>query len=46
MEMGNTGQIAQTNGNGAEVGINQICMGTFIINVFPFSHNVPSKICI
>ena len=37
---GNGNQIAQTNGNGNEtgMGIAQMVMGTFIINVFPFSH--------
>ena len=43
----NGNQIAKTNGNGREIGIAQMGIGTFIINVFPpLTHNFPFKICI
>ena len=35
-----------TNGNGTEMGIAQMGIGTLIINLFPFSHNFFSNICI
>ena len=43
---GNGNQIAYTNGNEMGMGIAQMGMGTLLINVFPFRHNFPSKICI
>ena len=43
---GNGNQIAYTNGNRTGMVLAQMIMGALIINVFPFSHNFPSKISI
>ena len=39
----NWNQIASTNGNAMEMGIAQMVMGTLITNLFPFSHNFPTR---
>ena len=42
----NENQFVKTKGNRTGMVITQMGMGTLIINMFPFSHKFPSKICI